>query len=130
MMNLYCLNCSADSLVRLPANTPLADLECPICELQFQLKSKEGRFSGVVAGAAHRPLLEAIRSGLTPAYILVEYDLRFASVVYVRAIPGLSITEDRVKVRRPLSKTARRSGWIGCTIDVQGLPEARIVEPA
>lgn len=129
-LNLYCINCAADSLLRLPDNTPLADLECPACELRFQLKSKEGRFLGPIVGAAYQPLLAAIRQKRLPAYILVEYDLRFASIVYVTAVPGPLITEERVKARAPLAATARRAGWVGCSIDLRGLPEARIVEPA
>lgn len=129
-MNLYCVNCSADGLLRLPHNTPLADLECQVCELRYQLKSTKGRFASVILGAAHRPLLDAIRADMVPAYVLVEYDLRFASLVYVRAVPGQFITEDRVKARRRLSEKARRAGWLGCTVDIAGLPDVRIVEPS
>jgi hypothetical protein len=129
-MNLYCINCNADALNRLAANTPVADFACAKCAARYQLKSKEGRFGPKIAGAAYDPTIRAIREGLLPEYILVEFDHRFATVVFVDAIPGRLITEDRVVARKPLSQSARRAGWRGCTIDVLGLPSARIVEPA
>jgi hypothetical protein len=129
-MNLYCVNCSADALNRLAANTPVADFACASCEARYQLKSKEGRFGPRLSGAAYEPTVRAIREGSLPEYILVEFDQRFATVVFVDAIPGRFITEDRIVARKPLAPSARRAGWRGCTINVSGLPSARIVEPA
>lgn len=129
-LELYCFRCNADDLLRLPVNTPLADFECPQCRLRFQLKATQGRFGNRLVGAAYQPLVQAIRERTVPSYVLVEYDLRFRSLVYVRAIPGKVITQERVSPRKPLAKGARRAGWVGCTINLEGLPEVRIIEPA
>ncbi len=129
-MNLYCLSCSSDSLMRLAANMPVADFECVRCEKRYQLKTKNGRFGSVIAGAAYRPTIAAIRDVSMPEHIFVEYDPRFATVVYVDAIPGKAITEEHVVARRPLSTHARRAGWQGCTIRITNLPSVRIVQPA
>ncbi len=127
--NLFCLNCDADSLVRLAANTPVADFECGVCEARYQVKGKDGRFSSVIPGAAYQPTIEAVRAGRCPDYLLIEYDRRFSTVVFGVAISGQSITENRVIARAPLGATARRAGWIGCTLRIEGLPMVSVVEP-
>ncbi len=129
-LNLYCLDCEADGLSRLPANTPVADFACASCGARYQLKAKNGRFAGRIEGAAYQPTLRAIRDKTMPEHVLVTYDLRFRTVVFVDAIPGASISEDRVVARKPLSASAKRAGWQGCTIDVSDLPTAPIVRPA
>jgi hypothetical protein len=128
-LNLFCLNCESDSLVRLAANTPVADFECANCRARYQLKGKDGRFGSIIAGAAYGPLMEAIQSGICPDYVLVEYDTRFATVVFGTAIRGSAITPDRVVARKPLSPTAKRKGWIGCNVRIDGLPTVSVVEP-
>lgn len=128
--NLYCLNCERDELDQLPDNTPVADFECAVCESRYQLKGKNGRLGKKLPGAAYRPTLEAIRAGTMPEYVLVEFDTRFATVVFVDAFPGRLLTEDRVEPRKPLSASARRAGWQGCNIIIEGLDSVRIVAPA
>jgi hypothetical protein len=129
-LNLYCLNCARDALGRLPPNTPVADFICPACNATYQLKSKDGRFGDFLVGAAYEATLRAVHKGEMPAYVLVEYDRRRSTIVYADALPGELIDETRVIARRPLSPSARRAGWQGCTIDVSGLPSVAIVQPA
>lgn len=128
--NLYCLNCASDALDRLPNNAPVADFKCFVCERTYQLKAKDGRFGATITGAAYKPTIEYIRLGKMPEHIFVEFDTRFKTVVFVDAVPGRLITEDRVLPRKPLSETARRAGWQGCNIVISGLPSVRIVAPA
>jgi hypothetical protein len=128
--NLYCLSCEADALDRLRDNTPVADFECFVCGRTYQLKGKNGRFGAKITGAAYEPTLEAIRARKMPDHIFVEYDNRFGTVVFVDAVPGHTITEDRVVPRRPLSAAARRAGWQGCNIVITDLPFARMVSPS
>ena len=73
-----------------------------------------GRFGTALTGAAYQPVVDAIRQGSMPEYILVEFDMRFGTVVFVDAVPGRLITEERVIPRKPLAATARRAGWRGC----------------
>jgi hypothetical protein len=128
--NLYCLNCAADELARLADNTPIADFECEGCSATYQVKAKNGRFHSSIAGAAYAPTLRAVRSGTLPSYVLVEYDPRFSIVVFASGIPGAAFREDSIVARKPLSSSARRAGWQGCTLNIEGLPQVRIVEPA
>lgn len=128
--NLYCLNCERDMLDAMPPNTPVADFACLACHSRYQLKAKNGRFGSRITGAAYRPVLEAIRANMMPEHIMVEFDTRFGTVVFVDAIPGRLISEDRVIPRTPLAAGARRAGWQGCVINVEGLPSVRLVAPA
>lgn len=127
--NLYCLHCSNDALTRLPPNAVVADFFCDSCQARYQLKSKNGRYGPVLPGAAFEVTLRAAREGRMPDFVLVEFDLRRSVVVLVDAFPGALIGESRVVPRRPLSPTARRSGWRGCTIDLSELPAVAIIEP-
>lgn len=128
-LNLYCLRCTSNALARLPANTPVSDFECPRCDAHYQLKSKDGRFGAVIAGAALEPTMRAIRERTMPDHILVEFDRRRSIIVYADAVPGAMIDEGRIIPRRPLSPTARRAGWQGCNINVSELPRVPIVQP-
>lgn len=127
--NLYCLNCEQSKLDQLPDNTPVADFECCACQSRYQLKGKNGRLGRRIPGAAYQPTIDAVRARRMPEYVLVEFDTRFATVVFVDAFPGRLITEDRVEPRKRLSATARRAGWQGCNIIVDGLERVRIVAP-
>jgi hypothetical protein len=129
-MNLYCLHCTRDVLARLPPNTPVADFACSQCGVTYQLKAKDGRFGSTLIGAAYEATVRAVRDGDMPEHILVEFDRRRSTIVYADALPGSLIGEARVIARKPLSPTARRAGWQGCTIDVSGLPKVPIVQPA
>lgn len=128
--NLYCLGCASDALDPLPANTPVADFKCFVCERTYQLKTKDGRFGVRITGAAYQPTIDAVGRGEMPEHIFVEFDRRFNTVVFVDAIPGRLITADRVIPRKRLAATARRAGWQGCTIIISGLPTVRVVAPA
>lgn len=124
------MNCERDELDQLPDNTPVADFQCVECRSRYQLKGKNGRLGRRITGAAYQPTIEAIRTGAMPEYVLVEFDTRFATVVFVDAFPGRLISEERVEPRKPLSEKARRAGWQGCNIVVDGLERVRIVAPA
>ena len=128
-LNLFCLYCDSNTLARLAANTPVSDFRCTVCESNYQLKGKDGRFGPKIIGAAYEPTLKSIRMQRSPDYLLMEYDKRFETVVFGIAIKGSSITESHLQPRRPLQPTARRAGWTGCTIRIDDLPKALIIEP-
>lgn len=127
--NLYCLECPSDDISALPNNTAVADLRCPKCETTYQIKSSDGRFGNRVQGADYKAYHLAAEAKSFPNLLLVEWDSRFSCVFVVRAIQGAAISEDRILPRNPLSASARRHGWRGCTIDVSGLSTVGLVEP-
>ena len=55
---LYCLNCGASALKKLPNNAPVGDFVCPSCDDEYELKAKSGKLSERVPDGAHpRPPL-------------------------------------------------------------------------
>jgi len=129
-LNLWCHNCGNPNLVTLPPGTPVADLRSPVCSMEYQIKSTQGRFGGSILGAAYGPLEKRCKDGVMPDYLLIEYDLGRRQVVRVNLIRGIDLTMDRIVKRTPLKETARRAGWIGCNIRIDGLDEITIVSPA
>lgn len=128
-MNLYCLTCDADSLSRHRANKIGSDFFCAACRSEYQVKAKNGRFGNTLTRANYRSTVEAANRGNMPEHILVEYDLRRRSVVFVDAIHGRNITAERILARTELAPTARRAGWIGCTISIVDLARTQIGVP-
>jgi hypothetical protein len=128
--NLYCLSCTRDELIRLPNNEKVADFECADCEARYQLKAKNGRFGGKVQGAEYNTTLRAIKHGVMPDHVFVEYDPRLHVVVFASGLPGSLLTEDRIVPRARLKSSARRAGWQGCQIVIADLERVYIVVPA
>lgn len=127
--NLYCLECPSDDVSALPNNTKVADLRCPNCNTAYQVKSKDGRFGNVVHGGEFATYRSALDPGPFPNLLLVEWDPRFSCVFVVQAIKGSEIGEEQIVPRKPLSTTARRAGWQGCVININGLARVDLVTP-
>jgi len=113
--NGYCLRCDCDRLTPTTANTQTRDFTCQQCSHGYELKSKLGRFSSKVLDGAYGAMLNTIREGRTPTFLLLEYSSSW-SVDGLRAIHHSLITETAVQARKPLSASARRAGWTGCNI--------------
>jgi len=125
--NMYCLACDSDTLHTVRRGEPVIDFSCPDCHERYQVKAKRKPFGGVVVNSAYRQKMDAIQAGLTPDYLFLQYNLELMRVVNLFAVPGHFISESVVRERKPLSLSARRSGWIGSTILLGSLPvEARI----
>ena len=125
--NLYCANCSSDELNRLKANTPSIDFDCPKCKALFQLKGRKNPIGGMLTDAAYEKMKEAILSGRTPNLLVLHYDSNSWKVRNLILIPHFAFSLAAVKKRRPLSDTAERHGWVGCSIVLSNIPmDARI----
>jgi type II restriction enzyme len=111
----YCLRCPADSLSPTRTNTRTCDFLCDNCGHGYELKSKRGSFSTKVLDGAYGAMLQTIREGRTPTFLLLEYSSTW-SILRLRAIHHSLITESSIQPRKPLAPTARRAGWIGCNI--------------
>lgn len=113
--NGYCLNCDSDRLTPTAANTRSRDFVCARCSYGYELKSKCGIFSKTVLDGAYSAMIQTIREGRTPTFLLMEYTTSL-SVLRLRAIHHSLITEQAIVARKPLSASARRAGWTGCNI--------------
>ncbi len=113
----YCLRCECDKLTQTSANTESRDFVCPRCEHGYELKSKCGFFTAKVLDGAYSAMLRTIRSNRTPTFLLMEYSRSWLITGFTAVHPSL-ITENTIIARKPLSPTARRAGWIGCSISM------------
>ncbi len=113
--NCYCLRCDSDRISPTAANTQARDFVCEKCKHAYELKSKCGAFSTRVIDGAYGTMLRTIRTGRTPTFLLLEYS-RTWQIDGLRAIHHSLITESSLLPRKPLASSARRAGWIGCSI--------------
>src|SRR4051812_35294793 len=73
--NLYCPNCSSQSLSRLSNNTKASDLRCPSCSFWFQLKGQKTRIGKCINDGAYSAMIDAIQNDRTPSFYFMHYDL-------------------------------------------------------
>ena len=125
--NFYCVACPSSSIQLDPENTAVRDFSCPSCESTYQLKAKAGRFGHTVNNSAYSPKIEAIETGRVPNYAFLQYSRSNWQVTDLFVIPGHFFNLGVIRPRKPLSSSARRSGWVGSNILLNEIPpEGRI----
>ena len=67
-------------------------------------------------------MIERITSNINPQLFIMQYS-SMLSVTDLTLIPKFFFTPDIIEKRKPLSATARRSGWVGCNILYEKIPE-------
>ena len=120
--NLYCLNCDSDELSCAPPNTAAVDFICPDCDSSFQLKAQSHSFGSKIVDAAYSTMLQKIREDKTPNLIALHYELANWKVQNAFLVPHFAFSVTAIEKRRPLAKSARRAGWIGCNILLTEIP--------
>lgn len=119
----FCPNCGNQSLLRFPANLPVADFYCPACSDQFELKSQKTAFGAKLANGAYAKKVERLSSASSPNLLLLRYDAATRSVRDVSVVPKHFFVPQIVEERPPLKLTARRAGWVGSNILLGKIPE-------
>jgi len=80
-----------------------------------------------LADGAYEKMQEAIETDKTPNLLALHYEPQLWSVRDLILVPRFSYTLSVIKKRKPLSPTAERHGWIGCSIMLGNIPpEAKI----
>ena len=125
---LYCPNCPADALERLPANRPVADLECPSCEAEYELKAGRRPFGARLVNGAYDMLVARLAADAAPHLLLMQYDPAPGRVVSLQAVPRRFLSPQIAERRRPLAPTARRAGWVGSTLRLDLVPRSGRIE--
>jgi type II restriction enzyme len=73
-------------------------------------------------------MCRAIQQDRTPNLLALHYDPSSWSVQDLILIPRFAFSLSLLEKRKPLAPTARRAGWIGCTILLSRVPlDAQIV---
>jgi type II restriction enzyme len=118
----YCVGCGRHGLARFGNNQPVADLYCPHCREQYELKSQAQPFKDKVQDGAYATMMRRLASDTVPNLMLLHYDRRDLRVRNLSVIPKQFFIPALIEQRPPLADTARRKGWVGCRILVGQVP--------
>lgn len=120
--NMYCPICGRPYIQKYENNRPVADFYCDSCASDFELKSKEGKTLEIINDNAYDTMIERIISVRNPNFFFLSY--KNYEVSNLILVPNYFFTPKIIGKRKPLSLTARRSGWIGCNIDISEIPNS------
>jgi type II restriction enzyme len=125
---LPCLSCSTLPLIPTPQNTKSRDFDCTHCGQPYELKSTSRKFGRHIPDGEYRTFCSTIEADRTPNLLLMEYDLTSFGVRSLTAIHRRLVSECAVIPRKPLSASARRAGWQGCSLDLASVPSAARIQ--
>lgn len=120
--NSFCPRCGKKKLDRFESNRPVADFYCCNCSAEYELKSKKDTFALKIVDGAYEMMIKRINSENNPHFLFLNYSSESLQVQNFLTIPNHYFTNDIIEKRKPLSKNARRAGWIGCNILLQNIP--------
>ncbi|MFC1901786.1 DpnI domain-containing protein [Chloroflexota bacterium] len=120
---VYCPNCGHSNIDRYENNKPVADFFCPHCKEDYELKSKKVAIGDKIVDGAYHTMIERLHSSNNPSLFLLSYDLQNFEVLNFLVIPKHFFIPEIIEERKPLAPTARRAGWVGCNILLQGIPQ-------
>ncbi|MCE2615620.1 MAG: DpnI domain-containing protein [Phocaeicola sp.] len=121
--NMYCPICGEPKIIHYEANKPVADFYCNKCSSDFELKSKEsrsGKLGRIIKDGAYATMIERITSLRNPNFFFMSHHDN--EVVNFVLVPNAFFNPSIIIKRKPLSINARRSGWVGCDIDISSIP--------
>lgn len=125
--NVFCPYCGSQYIDHFENNRPVADFFCPICEEEYELKSKGASITNKVNDGAYSTMMERISSVNNPNFFFMHYNKRNLNVENFVMVPKHFFSADIIEKRKPLAETARRAGWVGCNILLNQIPyEGRI----
>ena len=119
-----CPSCGAPVLDQMPNNSPVADLRCPNCSDEYELKSKRGRFGPRIADGAYAAMCKRLADPKSPHLMLLAYDQARWEATDILVVPRHFFVLDLIEERPPLALTARRAGWFGCNINIASVPQS------
>jgi type II restriction enzyme len=91
---------------------------------EYELKSKINSVGSKIVDGTHKTMLERLASNNVPNLFLLSYSLQDYSVLDFLIIPKHFFVSSIIEKRTPLSAGARRAGWIGCNILLDGIPSS------
>lgn len=123
--NSFCPNCGYFHLSEFENNRPVADFYCINCSEEYELKGKSGnKLGNTISDGAYSTMIDRINSANNPNFFFLNYNKNSWCVSNFLLIPKHYFVPEIVIKRKPLAETARRSGWIGCNIDISKIPES------
>lgn len=122
----YCLACDSNNLIQTSTNTQARDFVCSMCDHPYELKSSQHEFRNRIVDGAYASMKRRIEDSTVSSFLLLHYTPAW-KIANLSLIHHGLITESVVEQRKPLSPTARRSGWIGCNILLSKIPPEGII---
>jgi len=118
----YCPACG-NHLSNYQNNNPASDFYCSACSEDYELKSQKTLTTKIVDGA-YNTMIEKLNSNQNPNLFILNYDSDNFDILNFLIIPKHFFTSEIIEKRNALSQNARRAGWIGCNINLKGIPES------
>ena len=120
--NMFCPRCGNLNIKHFPNNAPVADFYCPLCNNEYELKSKNGSLAHKVSDGAYETMINRITSNNNPDFFFMNYSKVEQCVKEFVFVPKHFFVPDVIEKRKPLGETARRAGWVGCNILIDKIP--------
>ncbi len=120
---VYCPNCGQPDIDKYKNNKPVADFFCSNCEEDYELKSKKLAIGNKIINGAYHTMIGRLQDSNNPNLFLLNYDSQTFGILNFLVIPKHFFVPEIIEERKPLSPTARRAGWVGCNILLQGIPQ-------
>lgn len=120
---IFCPNCGTN-IENYENNRPVADFYCPKCKEEYELKSKKDNMGRKIVDGAYLTMIERLKSRNNPNFFFLNYDFENYQVINFVVIPKHFFIPGIIEKRKPLSQSARRAGWIGCNILLDGIPKS------
>ncbi len=128
--NLYCAACRSPRLERAKTNAEVLDFLCPSCEAPYELKSGKRRNERRIPDGAYDAMMRRLHSDSVPNLLVLHYGKAW-TVENLLLVPSFFFWPSVVERRKPLALSARRSGWVGCNLFLDAIPDdgkIRVVE--
>jgi|SRR6056297_709692 len=120
---IFCPNCG-NIISGYPNNKPVGDFFCSNCNEDYELKSKKNSIGKKIVDGAYEMMIERLQSSTNPNFFFLNYNLKNYEVINFFVIPKHFFIPEIIEKRNPLSKNARRAGWVGCNILLSNIPES------
>ncbi len=121
--NSYCPNCGENNLNNYMNNNPAADFFCSRCSSDYELKSSKSTLTNKVVDGAYEVMINKINSYTNPHFFFLNYSNEY-TVNDFFCVPKHFFVPSIIEKRKPLTSSARRSGWIGCNLLIKNLPSS------
>jgi len=122
--NIRCIRCNTNNFEKCRNNEKSMDLICMDCAQKYQIKAKKSTEKEIeniklkhifkTIGGEYSTTLYNVSKNID--YIIILYENHSYAIKNILYIKNEHITTDCIIPRTPLSLTAKRAGWQGCTI--------------
>ncbi len=120
--NMYCPRCGNTFLLKQKNNTPVSDFICPNCKNEYELKSRSRAFGSKIVDGSYEKMIEKINANNNFDFFFMHYSMQTNKILDFTFIPNHFFTPEIIEKRKPLSKAAKRAGWVGCNILFSEIP--------